>query len=80
MPDAALSHLQNAAFAAEESLADAADVVAGLTAVDGALVLTSDLRVPGFGAEIVLDAAVPVTVYQAAAHFARDRAGARGRQ
>jgi len=71
VPDAALSHLQNAAFAAEESLADAADVVAGLTAVDGALVLTSDLRIPGFGAEIVLDAAVPVTVYQAAARFSR---------
>ena len=31
VPDAALSHLQNAAFAAEESLAGAADVVAGLT-------------------------------------------------
>jgi hypothetical protein len=63
VPDAALAHLQTAAFAAEESLADAADVVAGLTAVDGALILTSDLRVPGFGAEIVLDAAVPVTAY-----------------
>jgi hypothetical protein len=71
VPDAALSHLQDAAFAAEESLADAADVVAGLSAVDGALVLTSDLRIPGFGAEIVLDAAVPVAVYQAAAHFSR---------
>ena len=66
VPDAALAHLQTAAFAAEESLADAADVVANLTAVDGALVLTSDLRVPGFGAEIVLDAAVPVTAYHVA--------------
>jgi len=63
VPDAAIVHLQTAAFAAEESLADAADVVASLTAVDGALILTSDLRVPGFGAEIVLDAAVPVTAY-----------------
>ena len=71
MPDAALSHLQNAAFAAEESLADAADVVAGLTAIDGALILTSDLRVPGFGAEIVLDAAAPVNAYQVAGHLAR---------
>lgn len=75
MPDAALSHLQNAAFAAEESLADAADVVAGLTAIDGALVLTSDLRIPGFGAEIVLDAAVPVTAYQVAGHLARSGHG-----
>jgi hypothetical protein len=66
--DAALSHLQNAAFAAEENLADAADVVAGLTAVDGALVLTSDLRVPGFGAEIVLDAGQPVTAYEVTDH------------
>ena len=71
MPDAALQHLQNTAFAAEESLADAADVVAGLSAVDGALILTSDLRVPGFGAEIVLDAAAPVNAYQVAGHLAR---------
>jgi DNA integrity scanning protein DisA with diadenylate cyclase activity len=65
VPQAALSHLQNAAFEAEENLSDAAEVAAGLTAVDGALVLTSDLRVVGFGAEIVLDAAVPVTAYEA---------------
>jgi len=65
VPEAALSHLQNAAFEAEENLADGAEVAAGLTAVDGALVLTSDLRVLGFGAEIVLDAAVPVTAYEA---------------
>ena len=64
VPEAALSHLQNAAFAAEESLADAAELVAGLTAVDGALVLTSDLRVPGFGAEIQVDAALPVTAHE----------------
>ena len=66
--DATLSHLQNAAFAAEENLADAADVVAGLTAVDGALVLTSDLRVPGFGAEIVLDAGLPVIAHEVTGH------------
>ena len=59
-------HLQNAAFNAEEDLVGAADLVAGLTAVDGALVLTTDLRVLGFGAEIVLDAAEPVTAYEAA--------------
>jgi len=60
-----LLHLQNAAFAAEEDLVGAAEVVAGLTAVDGALVLTADLRPVGFGAEIVLDAAEPMTAYEA---------------
>ena len=66
--DAAHSHLQNAAFAAEENLADAAELVAGLAAVDGALVLTSDLRVIGFGAEIVLDAAQPVVAHEVIGH------------
>jgi hypothetical protein len=61
----ALLHLQNAAFAAEEDLVGAAEVVAGLTAVDGALVLTADLRPIGFGGEIVLDAAEPVVAYEA---------------
>jgi hypothetical protein len=61
----ALLHLQNAAFAAEDDLVDVADVVAGLAAVDGALILTADLRTPGFGAEIVLDAAAPVRAYEA---------------
>ena len=61
----ALAHLQNAAFAAEDDLVDAADVVAGLAAVDGALILTADLRTLGFGAEIVLDAAAPVMAYEA---------------
>ena len=60
----ALFHLQNAAFAAEEDLVGAAEVVAGLTAVDGALVLAADLRALGFGAEIVLDAAEPVIAYE----------------
>jgi len=60
-----LLHLQNAAFAAEEDLVGAAEVVAGLTAVDGVLVLTADLRPVGFGAEIVLDAAEPVIAYEA---------------
>jgi len=60
----ALPHLQNAAFAAEDDLVDAADVVAGLAAVDGALILRADLRTMGFGAEIVLDAASPVMAYE----------------
>ena len=61
----AIAHLQSAVFQAEEDLADAADVAAGLSAIDGALVLTSDLRVVGFGAEIVLDAAQPVVAFDA---------------
>jgi len=63
-PEASLAHLQNAAFAAEEDLVDAAGVVAGLTAVDGAVILTADLRVPGFGVEIVLDATKPVVAHE----------------
>ncbi|MEZ5316133.1 MAG: hypothetical protein R2752_01915 [Vicinamibacterales bacterium] len=61
---AGLSHLQNAALIAEEDLADAADLVARLGSVDGAIVLQSDLRLVGFGTEIVLDAARPVTAYE----------------
>jgi hypothetical protein len=59
----AIAHLQSAVFQAEEDLADAADVAAGFSAVDGALVLTSDLRVVGFGAEIMMDAAQPIVAY-----------------
>ena len=70
--------LQTAAFAAEEDLADAADVVSRLTAVDGASCSRSDLRVPGFGAEIVLDAAAPVTAYEVAGRRRSPRA--RGRR
>ncbi|MFI5177819.1 MAG: hypothetical protein ACHQO8_04625, partial [Vicinamibacterales bacterium] len=57
---AARASLQTAAYAAEADLADAADLVSRWSAVDGALVLGSDLRVLGFGAVIVLDAAKPV--------------------
>ena len=60
----AVSHLESATFVAEEDLADAADLVGRLSAVDGALVLGSDLRVLGFGAEIVLDAALPIAAYE----------------
>jgi hypothetical protein len=60
-----LTPWQSATFAAEEDLADAADFVAGLSAIDGAVVLRADLRVLGFGAEIVLDAAQPVIAFEA---------------
>jgi DNA integrity scanning protein DisA with diadenylate cyclase activity len=56
---------------AEEDLAGAADVVARLSAVDGALVLSSDLRVIGFGAEIVLDASRQVVAHEVAGHARR---------
>ncbi len=69
--EAVMSHLQNSTLIAEEDLADAADLAARLSAVDGALVLTSDLRVLGFGAEIVLDAAQPISAYDVTGHLRR---------
>jgi hypothetical protein len=60
----AVPHLRNATYVAEEDLADAADLAARLTAVDGALVLTTDLRVLGFGAEIALDASTQVQAFE----------------
>ncbi|HUL74815.1 MAG TPA: hypothetical protein VLT86_17010 [Vicinamibacterales bacterium] len=61
---AAIAALQTAAYAAEADLADAADLISRWSAVDGAVVLGSDLRVLGFGAEIVLDAAKPVKAFE----------------
>jgi hypothetical protein len=58
-------------YIAEEALADTADLTARLSAVDGALVVTSDLRVLGFGAEIVLDAARPVAAHEVTGQAAR---------
>jgi hypothetical protein len=69
--EGALTHLQNATFVAEEDLADAAELVARLAGVDGALVLQSDLKVLGFGAEIVLDAAQPVMASEVTGHRRR---------
>lgn len=63
-----VSHLKNATFVAEEDLADAADLTARLSAVDGALVLRTDLAVLGFGAEIVLDAKQTVDAYEVTGH------------
>jgi hypothetical protein len=63
-----LSHLKNATFVAEEDLADAADVAARLSAVDGALVVRSDLAVLGFGAEIVVDATRPLDAFEVSGH------------
>ncbi len=62
--EAVLPHLENATYVAEEDLADVTDLVARLSAVDGALVIGSDLRVLGFGAEIVVDATRAVTAYE----------------
>jgi hypothetical protein len=61
---AALWHLQNATLVAEEDLGDAADLTARLSGVDGALVLGSDLRIVGFGAEILVNASVPVSAFE----------------
>ena len=70
-PAGELPHLEDATLIAEEDLAGAADVVARLSAIDGALVLSSDLRVVGFGAEIVLDASRPVDAHEVAGHARR---------
>lgn len=67
-----VSHLKNATFVAEEDLADAADLTARLSAVDGALVLRTDLAVLGFGAEIVLDAAQAIEAYEVTGHPLRN--------
>lgn len=66
--DSALSHLQDATLIAEEELGTAADLTARLSAVDGALAISSDLRVLGFGAEITVDASRQVVAYEVAGH------------
>lgn len=70
-PSGELPHLEDATLIAEEDLAGATDVVARLSAIDGALVLSSDLRVIGFGAEIVLDATRQVVAHEVAGHARR---------
>jgi hypothetical protein len=71
---AALPHLQDAVQIAEEDLAYATDLVARLSAVDGALVVSADLRVLGFGAEIVLDASRPIVAHEVIGHPQRGEA------
>ena len=66
--DAEISHLEDAMTIAEDDLETAAEVIAQLSAVDGALIVSADLRVLGFGAEIVLDASRPVTAYEVMGH------------
>jgi hypothetical protein len=73
-PAAELAHHEDATLIAEEDLAGAADLVARLSAVDGALLVRSDLRVVGFGAEIVIDASRPVVAHEVAGHPKRDGA------
>lgn len=68
-----VSNLKNATFVAEEDLADAADLAARLSAVDGALILRSDLAVVGFGAEIVLNTARRVDAFEVTGHPLRNR-------
>jgi hypothetical protein len=66
-----IPHLEDASAVAEEALADAAELTARLSAVDGALVISADLRIIGFGAEIVLDTARPIAAYQVSGHAQR---------
>jgi hypothetical protein len=58
------SRLQLTLVAKERELADAAETVAMFSGVDGALALTSDLRVLGFGGEILLERAGPTRVFE----------------
>jgi hypothetical protein len=58
-----IAKLQLAVVAEERELSDAAETIATLSCVDGALVLTSALRLVGFGAEILLEKANAVKVY-----------------
>jgi hypothetical protein len=71
LADIEVTRLEDAMVTAEDALSDAADLVARLSAVDGALVVTSDLHVLGFGAEIVLDAARAVSAYEVTGHAQR---------
>jgi hypothetical protein len=69
--DAEISHLQDAATTAEDELTTAAEVVGQLSAIDGALIVSTDLRVLGFGAEIVVDASRPVAAFEVSGHAQR---------
>ena len=73
-PDAETSHLKDATLMAEEDLSTAADLTARLSAIDGALLISSDLRILGFGAEIVVDASRNVAAYEVAGHPQRGQA------
>jgi hypothetical protein len=66
-----LPHLQDLTLIAEEDLSTAAELTARLSAVDGALLMSSDLRVLGFGAEIIGDASRTVTAYEVSGHSQR---------
>jgi hypothetical protein len=73
-PAGDLSHFEDAALIAEEDLGGTAELVARLSAVDGALVVSADLRVIGFGAEIVLDATRQIVAHEVAGHPGRGEA------
>lgn len=72
--DAGLSRLQDAVMLAEDDLAIAAEVVAQFSAIDGALLLSTDLRVLGFGVEIVVDPLRPVAASEVTGHAPRGSA------
>jgi hypothetical protein len=59
-----IAKLQLTLVAKERELGDAVGTVAMFSGVDGALALTSDLRVLGFGAEILLEKAAPTQVFE----------------
>ncbi len=58
------SRLELSALYAERALTDATETIAAFAEVDGAVLLTSALKVVGFGAEILLDRAPPARVLE----------------
>ena len=68
-----LKHEYKTVFA-EQQLADMIETIAALAAVDGALVIRSDLQLMGFGAEILLDSLPKATVYEVSGDVLRNKA------
>jgi hypothetical protein len=68
MPDASASelksliHWEKTREGAEESIAEFASFVSSLSSIDGAVVLTKQFQLLGFGAEITIDSPNPVDV------------------
>lgn len=71
--DAEIAHMKDATLIAEEDLSNAADLTARLSAIDGALLISADLRILGFGAEIVVDASRNLMAFEVAGHSQREQ-------
>jgi hypothetical protein len=67
-----LIHWEEKKDSAEEEIAEFASFVSSLSSVDGAVVLTKQLQIVGFGAEITIDSPNPVDVRIAKDPFAKE--------